>query len=325
MAPALRAGNGTRQLDAMASEPRLWLGLRRLDAIGLLLCALWISGGTAQAFVLPNATDPVASGQELVWQNLGGHGVLRTPSGRHFVLPGQDPAVGGTLVAWRNGDRISISSARTLAPILVITAPGANALAVSNGWLVFRHSSHDGAEESLTVVNLRSHSQRKRRVAGPRPVGEIGRPALDGGTLIFTVDTPLQSKIVTVGLAHGGPHLLRRSRGGAALFNPSALNGYILYERVNPCAQYLMLGRLHHPGRDRVLLKLPSTVGRDPGYQAGYEHAWNGASLCHNRRAGSGGSRTLGPTALGSGRAYVSESSPRAHARIFTIRRGSGQ
>ena len=46
------------------------------------------------------------------------------------------------------------------------------------------------------------------------------------------------------------------------------------------------------PRRDRVLLSLPSTVLRDPGYQPGYIQNYNSASLCKNRPAGPGGTTT---------------------------------
>ena len=57
-------------------------------------------------------------------------------------------------------------------------------------------------------------------------------------------------------------------------------------------------------------MTLPSTVTRDPGYQQGYVQDYNSASLCANRKTGPGGTITLGPTALGGGEAYVSESPP---------------
>lgn len=47
MAPGLHGDSqGARLLDGMAREPRMWLGLRRLDALGLGICALLLSGAT---------------------------------------------------------------------------------------------------------------------------------------------------------------------------------------------------------------------------------------------------------------------------------------
>ena len=82
-------GRGARRLDGMASEPRLWLGLRRLDALGLVLCALALAGAgaTAGAAPLTSATDPSAAGGELAWQQLGGAGALRNLAGGVSSLP----------------------------------------------------------------------------------------------------------------------------------------------------------------------------------------------------------------------------------------------
>lgn len=322
MAPGLRRDPAAeRQLEVLATEPRLWLGLRRLGAIGLLLCAFWISAGVAQALVLPRGADPVASGRQLAWQKLGGSGMLRRSSGEVRALPGSDPALGGLLIAWRNGSQVTVADAHSLSPKLTLSVAGVNALAVSNGWLAYRRRSGGGASETLIAARLSNPSQR-RHVLGPRPVGEIGRPALEGGRLVFTIDTPQQSRIEAVSLAQGSRHLLRQSRRGAALFNPSVLGDRLLYERVDACAQKLLLGTLHSSYRDRVLVSLPSTVRRDPGYQPGYENAWNAASNCPNRRRGRGGTRQLGPTALSGTLAYMTETLPSpARARIRTVRR----
>jgi hypothetical protein len=70
-----------------------------------------------------------------------------------------------------------------------------------------------------------------------------------------------------------------------------------------------------------VLLSLPSTVSRDPGYQVGYTHAYNSASGCANRSTGNGGSTELGSTALGPSRAYVTLMGSPAGARIVSVAR----
>jgi hypothetical protein len=71
-----------------------------------------------------------------------------------------------------------------------------------------------------------------------------------------------------------------------------------------------------------VLLSLPSTVPRDPGYQNGYTHAYNSASGCSNRHAGRGGSTQLGSTALSASSAYVTRLGPAAgDAEIVAIKR----
>lgn len=321
MAPGLRRGSGGRQLDTMAAEPRLWLGLRRLDALGLLLCAFWMSAGVAEALVLPAATNPVAVGRTVAWQKVGGSGMLRRPSGEMRALPGTDPALGGLLIAWRNGDRVSIADRGSLRPTMKLAVKGVDALAVSGGWLVYRRRRRGGGSESLIALRLAKPS-RRRHLAGPRPSGQIGRPALDGSQVVFAVDTPRRSRIELINLRDGVRRTLRRSERGAGLFNPTLLHGRLLYERVNACGQQLRLGSVHGSHGESVLKRLPSTIRRDPGYEAGYEHAWNMGSKCPNRGFGRGGKLELGPAALGGPRVYLTEVvAGTGRSRVITIRR----
>jgi hypothetical protein len=106
----------------------------------------------------------------------------------------------------------------------------------------------------------------------------------------------------------------------SALFASFALasTGALLAGRAGRRAQQLLIGSpMNH---DRVLLRLPSTVWRDAGYQPGYSHHFNGASVCPNRKSGAGATTTLGSTALGDAFAYVSESpADRSHTSIFKV------
>jgi hypothetical protein len=326
MAPGLRAGSGARRLDEMASEPRLWIGLRRLDALGLVLCALALggAGATANAASVPSATDPSSAGGELVWQQLGGAGALRNLAGAVSVLPGDHPALGGSQIAWADAGTITVADRASLRPRLTIAAAGVNALAVSDSWLVYRAQDASGAERLIGAA-LAAPTQ-TRYIYGARPAGEVGRPSLDGARAVFALGTPARSAIEVVDLATGRLRTLRAMRSGVALSNPSLLGGRLLFERTTRCDQQLRIGpaaaRRHSRLRERTLLSLPSTVHRDPGYQPGYTHAYNGASKCPNRAAGRGGAVRLGPTALSAGGAYVTVSSAAASdARIVAVGR----
>jgi hypothetical protein len=218
-----------------------------------------------------------------------------------------------------------------LQPRLTLAASGVNALAVSDSWVVYRDQDAAGGEH-LIAVSLASPSTR-RYLAGSRLAGQVGRPSLDGASVVFTVDTPRRSAIELVELTSGHRHTLRAAGHGAAFFYPSLLGGGLLYERVTRCVQQLRIGAASRAGRasfatgaayagharsaarsrsrrERVLLSLSSTVARDPGYQAGYTHAYNSASGCVDRATGGGGARQLGSTALGASRAYVTVSGP---------------
>jgi hypothetical protein len=321
MAPGLRRGEGARRLDEMASEPRLWLGLRRLDALGLGLCALSLAGASASAatFSVTPATDPTAGGGDLAWQQIDGPGLLRTRAGTLQALPGSYPALGQSLIAWESAGQITVADASTLQPRASIAVSGLSALAVSNSWVVFRDETAGG--ENLIGVSLAAPSPR-RYVYGAKIAGELGRPTLDGSTVVFTVSTPARSSIVAMNLTSGRRRVLRSVSAGAALLNASMSRGQLLYERVTRCAQQLRIGSLSASRHERVLLSLSSTVSRDPGYQPGYTHAYNSASGCRNRGPGRGIGTQLGPTALGASAAFLTEipSNP-GHARIVALRR----
>jgi hypothetical protein len=342
MAPGLRRGHGAQRLDEMAGEPRLWLGLRRLDALGLGLCALALGGASASAATIPHASDPSATGDALAWQQLGGGGLLSLGGAAARSLPGDNPALGGATIAWAGPGTITIADSASLQPRLVLAASGVNALAVSDGWVVYRDRDAAGAEH-LIAVSLTVPSTR-RYLAGSRLAGQVGRPSLDGANAVFTVDTPRRSAIELVDLANGHRRTLRAAGHGAAFFYPSLLGDGLLFEQVTRCAQQLRIGSVGRAGargsvarvaagasharraprshRERVLLSLPSTVSRDPGYQPGYTHAYNSASGCGNRATGRGGATQLGSTALGSSHAYVTLTGPAGgDVRIATVTR----
>jgi hypothetical protein len=336
MAPGLRRGHGAQRLDEMATEPRLWLGLRRLDALGLGLCALALVGASASAATITQASDPSTSGDALAWQQLGGGGLLSVDGAPARALPGAHPALGGSTIAWASAGTITIADRATLQPRLALAASGTvNALAVSEGWVVYRDQDTTGAEH-LIAVSLTTPSTR-RYLAGSRLAGQVGRPSLDGSNAVFTIDTPRRSAIELVDLANGHRRTLRSAGHGTAFFYPSLLGNGLLFEHVTRCVQQLRIGATHS-GRghaasaqlaarsrarpERVLLSLPSTVSRDPGYQAGYTHAYNSASGCANRSTGKGGATMLGSTALGRSRAYVTLTGPLAgDVRIASVAR----
>jgi hypothetical protein len=351
MAPGLRRGDGARRLDEMAEAPRLWLGLRRLDALGLGVCALALAGASASAAPvagaaiaqtrIAQATDPSAANGALAWQQVGAGGLLSLNGAAPLALAGTHPALGGSNVAWASATAITIADRASLQPKLVLAASGVNAMGVSDGWVAYRDEDAQG--EHLIAVSLSDPSTR-RYLAGARLAGWIGRPALDGASVVFTVDTPRRSALELVELASGRRHTLRAARRGVAFFNPSLLGGQMLFERVTRCVQQLRLaavaghaggssrwaaaGSLGAAGSsrarhgERVLLSLPSAVSRDPGYQRGYTHAYNSASGCPNRRAGRGAAMQLGATALGPTSGYVTRlGSAAGDAEVVSVAR----
>ena len=333
IAPRLGDGEteGARLMDGMAREPRLWLGLRRVDALGLGLCAVLMSGAAAAGAAvlpsasepaLPSATDPSAGGGALVWQEVGGTGMLLAGSGPARALPGSDPALGPSTVAWEGNGEITIASPVSLAVSATLPASGVTALAVSEGWVVYRQLEAKG-RESLIAVSLLT-AQPPRQIAGPLPAGDIGRPSLDGSAVVFTTDTTGESAIELVHLPSGHSRTLRAGNRGILYENPSLLDGEVAYERVTRCAQELRIASAREKTSGRLLLELPSTVTRDTGYEEAYEHAYNMGSVCPNRAPGPGSKLSLGPLALSGTTVYLTEV-PRgegpAAARIVTVAR----
>ncbi len=325
IAPRVGSGRGEAALERLALEPRLWLGLRRLDAIGLSACAVVLGSAGALAASLPTfATDPTVDGASLAWQRAGGNGWLLADSLTQR-LPGRLPALGGGRIAWVSGDRLVIATRfPAAAPQHIASPPSAvvDALAVSAGWLVVRDAGNGGIA-NLFAISL-SDPSRRRYLQGSAIPGAIGRPALAGSTVVYAFSDAQRSTLYEVDLASGVRSVLRQVNANVLYANPALWHGRLLYERTTRCEQQLLLGSPSGSGRkDRPLLTLPSTVARDPGYQSGYVENYNSASACPNRKAGVGGTITLGATALGAQTAYVSESpADPAQTHIVTLALG---
>jgi hypothetical protein len=327
IAPRLGTERGDLALDRLALEPRLWLGLRRLDAIGLSACAALLAGSGALAAATNFATDPSAYGGSFAWQDVGGRGWLYTHSDA-IKLPGRLPALGGGNLAYLSGSEIVVVRGVTSSSPTMIPGPAAgkvDALAVSAHWLIVRDTSTRGIE-NLFALSLRDPAKR-RYLTGSATPGAIGRPAVAGSTAVWSYSDARHSGIYEENLSTGARTVLRLATANVQYSNPALDEGRLLYERTDRCAQRLLLG-LPSPSsaaRARVLLSLPSTVLRDPGYQPGYIQNYNSASLCKNRPTGPGGTTVLGSTALSGGTAYVSESpvADVAHTTIAMIGLGA--
>lgn len=310
IAPRLGTPAGARALEALALEPRMWLGMRRLDAVGLGACAALLAGQVAAAAPIPGSTDPSADRTLLVWQQVGGRGVLDTHTAL-FTIPGHFPAVGGHYVAWVGRHAIVIARGAHRKPVERIRLPlhaTVDALAISGEWLVVRDAG-DGGIANLFAVSVADPTHR-RYLAGSAIAGAIGRPTVEGADVVWSYSTTHSSRIIEVNASTGERAVLRGASRNVQYSNPSLFEGRLLYERTDRCAQELVLGSPLTSTLNHVLLTLPSTVTRDPGWEVGYTQAYNTASLCPNRPTGAGGTITLGATALGTTEAYVVESPP---------------
>ena len=308
IAPRLGSRAGDRALEALALEPRMWLGMRRLDAVGLGACAALLAGQVAAAAPIPASTDPSADRTLLVWQQVGGRGVLDTHTAL-YLIPGHFPAVGGHYVAWVGRHAIVIARGAHRTPVERVPLPlhaTVDALAISGEWLVVRDAGERGIA-NLFAISI-ANPTRRRYLAGSSVAGAIGRPTIEGVEVAWSYSTPRSSRIIEVNASTGGRTVLRGSVRNVQYSNPSLFEGRLLYVRTDRCTQELVLGSPLSTTLNHILVTLPSAVTRDPGWEVGYTKAYNTASLCPNRPTGPGGAITLGATALGTSEAYVVES-----------------
>jgi hypothetical protein len=281
---ALAPSGGGYAAELMAQRPAILRGLRGIDAVALAVCAfaLWSAPAQAATVVARGATDPSADGSLLALAVPPSSGLLLRPGQPTQRAPGAHPAVGGGRVAWIAGDTVHVGSA-------TIVAPGADAVAVSAGYVAWR------AGRALFAAPLLGAA---RRVA----TGAVGRPALDGATLLYDLG---ERRLRAVNLATGARRTLRRIARGQ-LRAPSALGGRLLYVRATFKRQQLMIGSLNRTNarRDRVLYGTFPTGRRDSGVDPGHEHApGHKEKLWPQNRAGV--HDTLWTTALAPGFAYV--------------------
>jgi hypothetical protein len=269
LAPFAGTPRGQRACATMAERPAILRGFRLADATALLVCALVLAAGPASAasrtVVSSAASDPSAAGGAVAYERPDGTGVVLR-AGAETPLPGHDPALGGGLVAWLAADQVTIASATTLAPATAFAAPGADAVAVSSAWIVWRARQPGGGD--LLLAARVADPARVARVAVTRAPTQIGQPSLDGGTLVFAIAGRGSSRIVAVDLDAGKPRTLRRGHLGVMVSNPSLRAGRLLYVRTSSRTQELRLGPAPG-GRERVLYRIAATARRDRGYDHG--------------------------------------------------------
>ncbi|HET8975235.1 MAG TPA: hypothetical protein VFN15_01290 [Solirubrobacterales bacterium] len=284
LAPLAGTPAGARATDLMAASPAAYLGMRRGDAaaLGAAALALVLSTGDAGAAssVVRSAADPGATIDALVYERLGGAAGIRA-GGADLALPGSDPAIGGPYVAVRQGDVTRLLDRATLASVAEVATPGADALAVSPGWLAFRAKVGSGDGIFARNISTPSAPGPVQRVASIRAPSQLSPPALDGQTLVYAAARPKGSRILQRVLGTRKRRTLARSRR-ALLFNPAVKGRRFAYVASR---------------RGRSALMVRTRKGRGAGKRA----------FGIRRRAG-----VLWSTALTEGAAYVTVLRPSA-------------
>lgn len=151
LAPVCQRPSGIRATEAMTQRPALYRGARGGDAVALLATAiaLMVSPAGAATTVVKGAADPSVKGDELVFERANGAAILKRADGERLRVPGSDPAIGGPYLAVRQKDSIALLNRRTLVELQRFSAPGADAIAVSEEFVAWR--SRTGGGDALKV------------------------------------------------------------------------------------------------------------------------------------------------------------------------------
>lgn len=283
--------------ETVLAERPQGLRLLRVLAAASLLCALVAGRVEAAGTVASPGGDPSAAGTDLAWQQPGIGGFLRRGDVT-APLPGDNPAVGATFVAWHKGPLVTVADRTTLAPVLADSIPGIQKLAVSRSWLAYRTPT----EIHVRPVNETGPGTTVVKVTQP---ATLGRPALGVDLVVVHRASRDSSWITAVNVVSGRRLTLRFSRDDQ-LLNPSLLGGRLLYVRSTRCSQQLVLGRARGR-RDRVLYEIGPLAGQDAGHER--RHAHRGEHLpCPFRPRPT--AKMLWTTALSPTTAYVTVLKP---------------
>jgi hypothetical protein len=267
-------------------------------AAAALLVALAAGGARAKAPIAAPAGDPVATDADVVWNEPGVGGFLLR-KGVRIQLPGTDPAIGGPYIAWRNGDAVTVAAADTLTPVFQLALPGAEKLAVSNRWLVFRARLPSG-KELLRYLSFTDPATVKT-LTGARARGRLGRPSLSHNTVVYHLVTDTGSELFSVSLLSGRRLVLRSSQRDL-LLNPANVGGRLLFVRIARCGQELQLGPFTGKRPTRTLYRIPPLAGEDAGHDPGHTKQGEHLPCAHPPKPTK---RMLWTTALTPTTAYV--------------------
>ena len=264
LAPLAGTPAGARATDLMAGDPAVYLGVRRGDAAALAIAALalTLSVGSAGAAdqSAQSAADPSATVDSLAFERLGGGGVLRR-SGVDLPLPGGDPAVGGPYVAALAGETTRILDRNTLAPVVEVPTPGADALAVSQRWLAYRAKLKDGGDgifvRSIAAPGAYGALQTLATIGAP---AQLSPPSVDGSVLLYGIARPRGSQIVQRVLGTRKRRTLVRS-GSALLFNPAVKGRSFAYVRTQGSRSKLMVRKRGKGGRGKPVFGVRRRAG----------------------------------------------------------------
>jgi hypothetical protein len=264
LAPAAGGRVGIKATELMCERPGVYLGLRRGDAAALLVAALALvivpgDAGARGGVVAPQATDPSATVGALAYQRLTGEGILRR-GGAEVGLSGSNPTIGGRYMAVLSGGSVRLLDRNSLAPVATVEAPGADAIAVSDAWLVYRAPQGGGDTLFHRQIGNPNAPGPITPLAAVGGSGQISPPSLDGGNLVFGIATPSGSRIVQRIVGTRKDRALVHS-GRLLLFDPAISGRFFTYVRTDARRSRLMIRHLRGRGPGRVLLSVRRSTG----------------------------------------------------------------
>jgi hypothetical protein len=250
LAPAAGSPFGARVTELMAGRPSIYRGIRLGDALALALAAVALGasagGATAAQTEVPNGADPSASENDLVYQRSDGTGVLRRDS-QDTLLPGTDPAIGGPYIGVISDQQVVILARDTLAPVATIAAPGVDALAISADWLVTRRREEGRDVLEASEITDPLNPGKAQKITSASSPNQVGRPALDGDTVVWATAQRDESRIWRRDLSD------RKNRivAGARFFlltSPAIEGDQLIYVRSGASHDRVMAKRIGHGG-----------------------------------------------------------------------------
>jgi hypothetical protein len=267
VAPQVDRPFGQACMRAMAERPAIYRLFRLGDAatLGLVAAVLATTTATAQRIEVMNGADPSVAGKSIAFQKGNGKGVIRS-GGESHRLPGRDPALGGPFAAVISGDQIKVLNRYKRNVLASLSAPNAEALAISRDWLTYLSRSHGRTVLMARRITDLLHPGDVTQIATVDPPAAVGHPSLTDGRVVFTVSGRRSNSIRLVRLNSGKERTLLTSRR-AQLMNPAILGKHLVYARVSrgsqgplaivprPLHQSLMLRRAGGHGKGRRIYK----------------------------------------------------------------------
>jgi hypothetical protein len=259
VAPIADRDRGIRITEAMAGRPGIYRGFRFGDGLALLAAAaaLVVAAPAGAAHTESNpAADPSVGGSEVAFQRPDGSGFIRR-GGDDVALPGHDPALGDGRVAVIAAGEIRILSAKDLNQTGRLPAPGADAVAISRRWVVWRARRHGRDFMRARSVANPGDPGPQKSVGSAGHRAQLGRPSLEDNRLVYARANPNENVIVRRLLGakrrrHAKSTLLHsRSEG---LSNPSLRGSSLLYVRSSARADRLKIASVGGHGAGRTLL-----------------------------------------------------------------------